>query len=269
MKRLRNKVQKFFYYLAEDTTRLPARAFNLLMMLLIFVSMIVWLLDTNKEVSKLWGRELQTIEFVCMILFLIEYTFRLLAYEGPFWKFVIKPMSLIDALAIAPFFFSGSTNTAALRLLRLFRVFRIFKLARYSEAINRLIRVFQLNSSALGVFLFVIVVILFISAALMHTLEPERFAQMTDALWWSIVTLTTVGYGDIVPETVVGRFVAAVLMIFGIGIIALPTGVLGASMTHLLTQEKNTTDTECTRCGERKHLSEARYCSRCGERLPS
>lgn len=262
------RIRQILFYFTEDTTHLPAKIFNLFMMGLIVLSMIVWLLDTNKEIAAEWGLIFQKIEYFCMVSFIGEYLLRWLAFDGPIWRFPLKAMSIIDALAVLPFFFSGSSNTAALRLLRIFRVFRIFKLARYSEAINRLIQVFHQNASVLGVFLFVVVIILLISSALMHAIEPTRFAQMTDALWWSIVTLTTVGYGDIVPESLLGKFIAGILMILGIGIIALPTGVLGASLTKLMADEKNTQDLACDRCGETKHLSEARFCWRCGEKLP-
>lgn len=261
------KLQLAAQWLTDESISLAGRLFNLLMIFLIVVSISVWLLDTNKAFAAVWGPQLHQIEEICMYFFIAEYALRALAYTGSLWKYPLQPMAIIDVLAILPFFLSGTANTAVLRLLRLFRIFRIFKLARYSESIHRLVKVFRLNAGVLGVFLFVIFVILMISSALMHTLEPERFAQMTDALWWSIVTLTTVGYGDIVPETLTGKFIAGVLMVFGIGIIALPTGVLGASMTKLMTEEKNLGEKECPRCGENKHLHEARFCHRCGEKL--
>jgi len=262
------RLKKVLFFLIEDTTFWPAKIFNFAMIFLIIVSMTVWLLDSNKEISASWGWLFQKIEYGCMLAFMAEYILRLLAYEGAAWKFPFKPMSLVDALAILPFFITGSSDTAALRVLRIFRVFRLFKLARYSEALNRLMRVFRENAGTLGIFLFVVVVILFIAAALMHALEPVRFAQMTDALWWAIVTLTTIGYGDFVPESLAGRGVAAIIMILGIGIIALPTGILGASLTKMMADEKKTGNMKCSRCGEVKHLAEARYCWRCGERLP-
>jgi len=261
------KLRNFTFYIIEDTTAWPARVFNIAMILLIMVSTTSWLLETNKEFAASYGGTLAKIEYFCMLAFICEYAMRFLAHGAPQWKFFFKPMSLVDALAILPFFFAGSSDTAALRLLRLFRVFRLFKLARYSEAVARLGTVFHQNASVFGVFIFMIAVILLIAASLMHALEPVRFAQMTDALWWSIVTLTTVGYGDIVPETLIGRAIAAVLMIFGIGIIALPTGVLGASMTRLMADEKNTAEKSCGRCGETKHLAESRFCHRCGEKF--
>jgi voltage-gated potassium channel len=262
------RLKKLLFYLIEDTAFWPAKLFNFAMIFLIILSMTVWLLDSNKEISASWGWLFQKIEYGCMLAFMVEYILRLLAYEGAMWKFPFKPMSLVDALAILPFFISGSSDTAALRVLRIFRVFRIFKLARYSESLNRLGTVFRENAGTLGIFLFVVLIILFIAAALMHAIEPVRFAQMTDALWWAVVTLTTVGYGDFVPESLIGRAIAAIIMFLGIGIIALPTGILGASLSKILADEKKMVRMKCGRCGEEKHIVEARYCWRCGERLP-
>lgn len=235
------------------------------MMLLILASIFSWLLDTDKDLSARFGQIFRLIENVAMVAFVAEYLLRLLAFEGNIVRFIFKPFSIIDALAILPYFLTGTGDTAVLRILRLFRIFRIIKLARYSEALHRLVEVFRMNRSVLAAFVFVIFVILILSASLMHALEPERFGQMTDALWWSIVTLTTVGYGDIVPATITGKVIAGILMVFGIGIIALPTGVLGASMTKLMLEAKTRNKIECPRCGEHNHFEGARYCHRCSE----
>lgn len=262
------KIRRAALYLTDESVSIAGRLFNLLMLALIVLSITVWLLEGNKAIAAQWGAQLRNIEKTCMYFFIAEYILRGIAWQRPQWLYPLQPMAIVDLLAIAPFFLAGSSNSAVLRLLRLFRIFRIFKLARYSDSIHRLVQVFRINARVLGVFLFLIFVILMISATLMHTLEPERFAEMTDALWWSIVTLTTVGYGDIVPETLTGKFVAAVLMVFGIGIIALPTGVLGASMTKLMLEDRQNEEKECPRCGQSHHMAVARYCHKCGERLP-
>ncbi len=261
------KLRQAALWLTDESVSIAGRLFNLLMLALILLSITVWLLETDKDVTAHWGRQLRDIETTCMYFFIAEYILRGLAWQRSQWLYPLQPLAIIDMLAIAPFFLAGSSNTAILRLLRLFRIFRIFKLARYSESLHRLVQVFRINGGVLGVFLFLIFVILMISASLMHTLEPERFAQMTDALWWSIVTLTTVGYGDIVPESLPGKLIAALLMVFGIGIIALPTGVLGASLTKLMLEDRRQEAKLCSRCGESQHLPVARYCHRCGKRL--
>ncbi|AFM13503.1 ion transporter [Turneriella parva] len=263
LKRIRNAA----WWLCEDTTKPVARIFNVTMMLLILASILSWLLDTDKDLSARFGHIFRLVENVAMVAFVAEYLLRLIAFDGNVIRFIFKPFSIIDALAILPYFLTGSGDTAVLRILRLFRIFRIVKLARYSEALHRLVEVFKMNRSVLAAFVFVIFVILVLSASLMHTLEPERFGQMSDALWWSIVTLTTVGYGDIVPATVTGKIIAGILMIFGIGIIALPTGVLGASMTKLMLEAKTRNQIVCNRCGEQNHYADSRFCHRCGERV--
>lgn len=259
------RIRRAAYWLCEDTSKPVARIFNIAMMLLILASIFSWLLDTDKDLSARFGQIFRLIENVAMVAFVAEYLLRLLAFEGNIVRFIFKPFSIIDALAILPYFLTGTGDTAVLRILRLFRIFRIIKLARYSEALHRLVEVFRMNRSVLAAFVFVIFVILILSASLMHALEPERFGQMTDALWWSIVTLTTVGYGDIVPATITGKVIAGILMVFGIGIIALPTGVLGASMTKLMLEAKTRNKIECPRCGEHNHFEGARYCHRCSE----
>lgn len=255
------------YWLCEDTTHITARVFNITMMLLILASIFSWLLDTDKSLSNRFGHIFRIIENIAMVAFVAEYLLRMIAFKGNVLKFVIRPFSVIDALAILPYFLTGSGDTAVLRILRLFRIFRIIKLARYSEALHRLVEVFKMNRAVLAAFMFVIFVILILAASLMHALEPDRFGQMTDALWWSIVTLTTVGYGDIVPATVTGKIIAGILMIFGIGIIALPTGVLGASMTKLMLEAKSRNQLVCPRCGEQNHFVDSRFCHRCGEKV--
>ncbi len=261
------RIRAAAYWLTEDTTHLTARIFNITMMLLILASIFSWLLDTDKELSTRFGYVFRIIENVAMVAFVAEYLLRMIAFKGNILKFIIKPFSVIDALAILPYFLTGTGDTAVLRILRLFRIFRIIKLARYSEALHRLVEVFKMNRAVLAAFLFVIFVILILAASLMHALEPDRFGQMTDALWWSIVTLTTVGYGDIVPATVTGKIIAGILMIFGIGIIALPTGVLGASMTKLMLEAKSRNRIVCPRCGEQNHFVDSRFCHRCGEKV--
>jgi voltage-gated potassium channel len=261
------KLKSTARYITDDSVSHTGRFFNLLMLFLIVVSISIWLIESDKSVTAEWRTALGRIESICMHFFMAEYVLRAFAWQGKAWRYFVQPMALIDLLAIAPFFLAGSSDTAVLRLVRLFRIFRIFKLARYSESLNRLVQVFRLNAGVLGVFLFLVFVILMISATLMHTIEPQRFTQLTDALWWSIVTLTTVGYGDIVPESLTGKAIAAVLMVFGIGIIALPTGVLGASLTKLMLDDKKKGSRVCPRCGEQEHFAHARYCHKCGERL--
>ena len=245
----------------------PGRIFNLAIILLVVLSTFVWLLDTNKELNASYAIYFHALETFCMIAFTVEYALRFIAFDGNRLRFIFKPMSLIDLAAILPFYLTHGTDTAFLRILRLFRIFRIFKLARYSTAMDKLIWVFKENASILGLFLFIVCIILLVSAAIMHTIEPARFGQMTDAFWWAIVTMTTVGYGDIIPETLMGKFVAGIIMILGIGIIALPTGILGASLTRRVSVERENPNLICSRCGEREHLSVARYCHRCGERI--
>lgn len=265
--RWRERVQKAAFRLCEDTDGVLGRYFNLLMMGLILLSTVIWVLESQKGMAESERLLLQKIENVVIFCFIVEYLLRLLAFRGPLWRYVLQPLAIVDLLAIVPFFVSPGNDMIVLRILRLFRIFRLVKLVRYSEAVQNLAKVFQMNGSVLAAFIFVIIVILFLSASLMQSLEPQRFTQLTDALWWSIVTLTTVGYGDIVPETLPGKFIAGVLMVFGIGIIALPTGVLGASMTKLMLEERKDKKRTCARCGEKEHLAVARYCHRCGKRL--
>ncbi|MCS6971451.1 MAG: ion transporter [Turneriella sp.] len=262
------KIRNFAWRLCEDTENSLGRNFNLLMMGLILVSTLIWLLESHKDLPQNYRQFLIRVENGIMLCFMAEYVLRYLAYQSSFWRYAQQPMAIIDLLAIVPYFITAQNDFVLLRLLRLFRIFRLLKLVRHSEAVQNLVLVFRLNGSVLGAFLFVVVVILFLAAALMHALEPERFAQMSDALWWAIVTLTTVGYGDLVPETLAGKFTAAILMLLGIGLIALPTGVLGAAMTKLMLEKKKAFGKKlCPRCGEEEHPPQARFCHRCGKKL--
>jgi len=269
-------MNRFFTGLVEDLDSIRGKIFNMLIIFLIIMSTLLFVLETLPWFSA-YMQYAMKFENIAIAIFTFEYLLRWITSKDKL-RYPFHFMAIIDLVAIMPFylglFSGGSHDITFLRILRLFRIFRIFKIARYSEAMDKLIRVFKENASALGVFVFIIAIILLLSASFMFVIEgnnpdipPENryFHTMADSLWWSIVTLTTVGYGDKYPYTALGKMVAGILMIFGIGIIALPTGILGASLTKYLIQD--TDETVCHECGNKNHLKESLFCQQCGHSL--
>lgn len=242
--------------------------FDVLLLWAIVISVVAVMLETVESISRNYGDFLVVLEWVFTILFSIEYILRLISVGKPM-KYALSFMGLVDLLSIIPtylsFFFVGSQYLLVIRTIRLLRVFRILKLTRYvSEA--EALKV-ALRASAIKIIVFIggVVVLVLIMGCLMYIVEgPEHgFTSIPTSMYWTIVTITTVGYGDIAPVTTLGQTLASVIMLLGYGIIAVPTGIVTAQLVKGKSTEVNTR--ACPACSKEGHDSDALFCKFCGE----
>ncbi len=230
-----------------------SRIFDVVLILLIALNVMAVILESVDSLSARYGEFFSWFEFVSVIIFSIEYVLRVwscVEHEGGEYKLPLKgrirymltPMALIDLLAIAPFYL-GILIPLDLRFIRALRLLRIFKLTRYFSALDVLLSVLKDEGRAFGAALFVLIVILIIASSgiymFEHEAQPQAFGSIPAAMWWAVATLTTVGYGDVTPITVGGKLFGACITVVGIGMVALPAGILASGFSeHLHTRQE-------------------------------
>jgi voltage-gated potassium channel len=222
-------------HLIEDIDSPAGRRFNIAIGVVIIVSIVAFSVETLPALSVQTQVVLDIIELVTVLIFSVEHIARLWVADRKL-KFVFSFFGLIDLLAIAPFFLALGVDLRTIRVLRLMRVFRIFKFARYSHAFRRYRNAFVSIREELVIYLFATAMLIFLSSVGIYYFEneaqPDKFASVFHALWWSVVTLTTVGYGDVFPITVGGRMLTGLLLMFGVGVVAVPSALLAAALTR-------------------------------------
>jgi voltage-gated potassium channel len=246
------------------------KAFDVALLVCIVASVVTVLLDSVASIRAQYGTLLRALEWTFTILFTVEYVLRLATVGRPL-RYALSFFGLVDLLAIVPtylsVFIAGAQSLIVIRALRLLRIFRVLKLAHFLGEARMLGAALQASLRKITVFLGTVLTIVLIVGALMYLIEgePSGFDSIPQSMYWAIVTLTTVGYGDIAPQTVVGKLLASVVMILGYGIIAVPTGIV----TVELAQARRTPiSTEaCPDCGAGGHDADADYCKFCGARL--
>ena len=243
-----------------------SRAFDLAIRGLIALNVLSVILETVPEVEASAGVWLRWFDIFSVAVFSVEYVLRVWSsVEGPAHqgsvsgrvRFALSPLLLVDLLAILPFYLPvAGVDLRILRGVRLFRLFRILKLARYSEALRTLGRVFARRRAELGLTLAMVGFLLLLASALMffaeHGAQPDKFPSIPAAMWWGIVTLTTLGYGDVYPVTLVGRMIGGLFALVAILLIAMPTAILGSSFMEELEDGKKTgkkVRDDCPHCG--------------------
>lgn len=229
------------------------KVFDLFILILIIINTSLIIIETFDGVASELKNIFHYIEIFTVIVFTIEYLLRiwtanyLYPNKKPFIariKFVFSPMAILDLLAILPFFipFIFPSSFLVLRTLRVLRLFRLFKINRYSSALSMLARVFKKKSPQLVTSMLVLFILIMISSVLMyeieHQVQPEVFQNALSTLWWSVVTLTSVGYGDYVPITMAGRLLGGTVSLLGVALIALPTGILSAGLIDDMSERK-------------------------------
>lgn len=245
------------------------KKFDVILLWAILGSLAVVLAVSVAEIDDRIGRLLTGVEWGFTILFTLEYAVRIWASPQP-KKYIFSFFGVVDLLSIVPtyigLFVTGPQFLVVIRTIRLLRVFRVLKLARYMRGAEVLVNALIGAKEKVLVFLSAVVTLVFILGTLMHVIEGGQngFDNIPKSIYWAVITLTTVGYGDIVPVTALGKFVASVIMILGYGIIAIPTGLVGVEMAKA---EKDGKTSVCPRCNEREHTSLPQYCHRCGERM--
>ena len=240
--------KKTFELLDIRSTTLTGKIIDWFLMTLIAANVIAVIMETEPWLYQQYQTYLYWLEIFSVLVFTIEYILRLWscpdnpAYKNTILKiarlkYSVTPMAIIDLIAIIPFYLAFLTNID-LRFLRVLRLLRIFKLTRYSEAMTTLLKVLkeEINSFAAAIFIMIVIMIIAASGIFLveHDDQPEVFGSIPQSMWWSIVTLTTVGYGDIYPISTLGKMFAAVIMIAGVGLVALPTGILASGFSDNL-----------------------------------
>ncbi|WP_221032351.1 ion transporter [Actomonas aquatica] len=246
------------------------RIFDLAILVAIGLSVLAVCLESVRSVREAYGAELRVLEWGLTIAFTVEYVARLIAVKRP-WMYARSFYGVVDLLAILPTYLSlfvvGTQSLLVVRALRLLRIFRILKLTHYVGEARMLKAALAASSRKITVFLGAVLTCVLIAGALMYLIEGEEhgFTSIPRSIYWAIVTMTTVGYGDIAPQTVVGQFVASVVMILGYGVIAVPTGIVTVAMNDAF--KKSTNTQACPACGASSHADDANYCKYCGEKL--
>ena len=254
----------------EANTR-AGRLFDLALIWLILLSVATVILESVRSVRLRYGDLLYALEWLFTLLFTAEYLLRLLSVRRPL-RYASSFFGVVDLLAIIPTYLSifvpGSQYLLVIRILRLLRVFRLLKLTEYVEEADTLRRALRASSRKISVFISAVLLLVVIIGALMYVIEGEAhgFTSIPISIYWAIVTLTTVGYGDLSPRTPFGQILASIVMIIGYGIIAVPTGIVSVELAQAVRQQK-TTRQSCPSCGAEGHDPDARYCKICGASL--
>lgn len=265
-----NAKQKIYRVIFETETPAGQR-FDIFLIYAILISVLAVMLDSIESVRGQFGSWLFRIEWFFTILFSVEYLLRIYASPKPL-KYIFSFYGLVDLLAIIPsylaLFIPEASYWLVLRLLRVLRIFRILKMARHLTEANLLVRSIYQSRRKILVFFTAILVISIIFGSLMFLVEePEHgFTSIPISIYWTIVTITTVGYGDITPQTPFGQIIATLAMLTGYSIIAIPTGILTAEISNEMKKERNTR--RCDNCNRSGHHNDASYCYHCGVKLP-
>lgn len=247
------------------------KLFDIILLILILISVLVVMLETVAPIQAIYGNLFNIIEWVITILFTVEYILRIITVKSP-WKYIFSWYGIIDLAATLPKYlglFIGNTQALlALRSLRLLRVFTILKLVRYIGASNELIKAIKSSKAKIGVFIFVVIILSIVLGTGMYLIEGNSdsgFTSIPKSIYWVVVTMTTVGYGDIAPVTALGQFFAAIVMIMGYGIIAVPTGIVSSEYSN--SKKYNINTQVCNNCNENNHDDKANFCHQCGEKI--
>jgi voltage-gated potassium channel len=244
--------------------------FDVILIWSIVLSVLVVMLDSISSIRTDYGNYLYLLEWFFTILFTIEYVLRLYCI-GQRLRYATSFFGIVDLLAILPTYLSlflpGSRYMIVIRVLRVLRIFRVLKLAQYLGEADLLMRALRASRRKIFIFLFTVLTLVIIIGSLMYIIEGREngFTSIPRGIYWAIVTLTTVGYGDISPATNLGQAIAAVVMILGYGIIAVPTGIVTVEMSHAMERKGNAlTCPKCDSCG---HDNDAKFCKNCGVKL--
>ena len=246
------------------------RLFDVALIAVIIASVLVVMIESSVTAGEAWSMPLRWAEWAFTMVFLVEYLLRLIAVRRP-RRYAVSFFGMIDLLTVLPAFLGlvlpGSHYLAVLRLLRVLRVFRVLKLVPYMAEAEAIIRALLASRRKITVFLFSVLIIAVVLGSLIYVIEGEEngFTSIPRSMYWTIVTLTTVGYGDLTPRTGLGQAIAAVIMVMGYGIIAVPTGLVTA---EVVSETMHARDRRfCQACGRAGHERDADFCRHCGSQL--
>ena len=259
-----------WYHIIFRSDTPTSKKFDIILLILIILSVLIVTLDSVKSISQAMGPWFLLGEWIFTIIFTLEYIIRIIVSRKKV-KYIRSFYGIIDLLSIVPTYLSlvltGSHFLVIIRILRMLRVFRILKLSRYLKASEVLAISLRQSKYKIIVFLEIVMTTVIIMGSLMYLIEgPESgFTSIPRGIYWAIVTLTTVGFGDITPDTVAGQFLASIIMILGYSIIAVPTGIISAEL--MKTEHLRQLNNKCDECHTEVHDDDAKYCKHCGKRL--
>lgn len=252
------------------------KLFDVVLFVIIIASVVVVMLESIRELRLMFGQAFYVMEWIFTIFFTVEYLLRVYCLLKP-RKYVLSFFGIIDLLAILPTYISwllpGAQSLLVIRSLRLLRIFRVFRLRQYFTEGKFMLQALRASQRKVAVFLFFILLMVIVFGSLMYLIEGgipnSGFTSIPRSIYWAIVTLTTVGYGDITPVTPLGQFISALVMILGYAVIAVPTGIVSAEMIQSKAHPSwyDITNFACPSCGREGHASDAVFCKYCGAHL--
>ena len=263
-------IKEKLYDIIFEADTPKGKLFDIVLLVMILLSILVVMLESVAWINNDYRGLLKAAEWFITAVFTIEYLLRLFIVHRPI-KYVVSFYGIIDLLSLLPtylaFFIAGAQGFMVIRALRLLRVFRILKLTRYVSESKVIISALRSSRVKIGVFMYSVIMIVIIIGTLMYLIEGEEhgFTSIPKSIYWAIVTLTTVGYGDVAPETPLGQFLASFVMIMGYAIIAVPTGIVTSEFT--LAGKKKLTTKVCPSCLKEGHDPDAQFCKFCSEVL--
>lgn len=266
----RRKWQDDIQRIIFETDTPAAKTFDIILLIAILGSFFVIMLSSVKEVNDLYGKELYLIEWGFTLLFSLEYFARLISVFKK-RKYIFSLFGMIDLLSVLPTYLSliivESQSLAILRTLRLVRVFRVLELSQYTKSTKTIIDALQASRPKITVFLTAVFTIIIVIGGLMYVIEGQEsgFTSIPRSIYWAIVTITTVGYGDIAPQTILGQTLASVMMLLGYSILAVPTGIVSGEFMKTQNSQNQTKRSKegCPKCGVQNHQDDANFCRVC------
>ena len=252
-----------------EADTLAGRAFDMVLLVAILASILSVVLESVAAVRRQYGHVLDVVEWTLTVAFTVEYVLRLVAVDRP-WRYARSFLGVLDFLAVAPTYLGilvpDAQSLVVLRTVRLLRVFRIFKLGPFLGEADQLAQALRASRRKITVFLGVVLTIVVVMGTVMYVVEGEAhgFTSIPTSMYWAVVTMTTVGYGDIAPKTGLGQLLAAMLMILGYAIIAVPTGIVSAELAR---SHRPVSRQACPGCGGEGHDVDAVHCKYCGAPL--
>lgn len=266
----RGGLREKLYVIVYEADTPHGKTFDIVLILSILLSVAAVMLDSVSSIRQVYGGFLYGVEWFFTLLFTVEYVVRLICVRHPV-LYARSFFGIIDLLAILPtyvsIFLPGAQYLLVIRILRVLRIFRVLKFVRHIREARALMLALKESSRKITVFLLTILALVVILGSLEYLIEGEKngFTSIPQSVYWAIVTLTTVGYGDISPQTPPGQALAAVIMILGYSIIAVPTGIVSVEVTRAVMKDSG--ETVCPGCGIKGHDSDASYCKHCGAKL--
>ncbi len=260
-------LKKIYRVIYLSDTR-AGKFFDIGLLILILISTLLIMLETIPAIDTKYHTLFYSIEFFISIIFTVEYIFRIITVKDR-EEYIFSTLGILDLLSILPFYigllFPAMHYFIILRMLRMLRIFRIFNLADYMNDGQFILSALKNSSRKIYIFLLFLFIFIIIIGSLMYVVEDGKngFNSIPESIYWAVVTITTVGYGDIAPETPAGKMLSVILMLCGYSIIAVPTGIVTSEMK----QKNKNRRIICSRCGNEDNDNDARYCKKCGEKL--